>query len=256
MTTRQLCLLSGALGLGLTLFPTTSLAEGSGDSEALSPSEIVAASVAASGGAALDAVQSVRRRAEMHLEGDLFGSIDGTWEIGFVPGQKGYHEDDFGSGVTSVGWNGTVAWEDTEAGLRDLNPQEIALNRWLWELSFLHALERDSALGGLERLDDETVGETLHYVLEYTDEHGTQTRIFVDSETSLISRLSSWIELPMVGPSAVTTEYFDYRDFDGVLLPQASTQVIENLWVFAAKFTETEIDPDLPESRFERPSGS
>lgn len=255
MAIRHVRFLSWTLALGLGLVSAAARPAGVEAASALSAEDIVAASVKAAGGEALDSVRTVRRRADMHIEGD-FGALDGTWEISFYPGQRGFQKAHLGNDATSIGWDGTVGWELTDMGLRDLNAEEIALNRWLWELSLLHALARDSRIGSLKRVGDESIGETLHYVLEYTDEHGTQTQIYVDSETSLISRLATSIHIPMLGRSGVTTDYSDYREIDGLMLPQVTRNVIENLWVYQAKFTETEINPELPESLFERPAGS
>ena len=255
MVMRQVRFLSLILGLGLSLVSGAARPAGVEAVPALSVEDIVAASVAASGGEALDSVRGVRRDADMHLEGDMFGVLDGRWEIAFVPGQRGFQKADFGSGATAIGWDGSVGWEETAMGLRVLNAEEIALNRWLWELSFLHALVRDSRSGALKRLSDESIDETLHYVLEYADDRGTQTQIYVDSETSLISRLATSIDIPMLGRCAVATDYADYREIDGLMLPQAMSQVFENLWVYQARFTETEINPELPESMFTRVQG-
>lgn len=242
-----------ALGLGLVLSGARLRAvEATAD---LSAEDIAMAAVDAAGGEALDAVRTVRRRAEMHLEGEMFGVLDGTWEIAFVPGQRGFQRADFGSDATTTGWDGARAWEESGTGLRDLNAEEIALNRWVWELSPLHALARDSRLGSFERAADEVIDGVVHYVLASTDEQGPQTRIYVSSETRLVSRLSASIFIAMLGRCAVVNDYADYRELESVMLPQTASQVIENLWVYRATFTETEIDPELPESLFEYPAG-
>jgi hypothetical protein len=216
--------------------------------------QIVAASVAASGGPALDAVRSMRRRADMHIESDMFGVLDGKWEISFHPGKNGFQTSSFGSDSSSIGWDGTAGWEQTGAGLRALNQEEIGLNRWLWEMSLLHAMVRDSRADELERIADVTIDDAPQYVLEYEDEQGTTTRIYVDQETSLISRLESSVFLPVLGRTLAMTDYSDYQDVEGIQLPQTTHQVIENLWIVDATFTENQIDPELPESLFEHPA--
>lgn len=258
MTHRHVRFLSWTLGLGLGLglLSTAARPEGAETASALSAEEIVVAAVRAAGGETLDEVRTVKRRAEMHLEGEMFGTLDGTWEIAFYPGKKGFQRADFGSAATSTGWDGAAGWEETEMGLRSLAAEEIALNRWLWELSPLHALARDSRVGSIQRVADEEINGALHYVLEYTDELGTRSRIYVSSRTRLISRIATSIYIPMLGRCAVTNDYSDYREVEGVVLPQVSSQVIEGLWVYRARFTETEINPELPESLFENPAGS
>lgn len=248
MTPRQKPILSLALLFPLSLLPTAAH-----PNENPSAQEIVAASVAASGGAKLEAIQTVRRQAAMHLEGNMFGTLDGSWEIAFEPGKRGFQQTVFAGTASTIAWDGTSAWSESAAGTRPLNPWELALNRWLWELSYLHALARDQRLSSLRRVGEESIDDRNHYVLEQVDENGTATRIFVDAETWLISRLASSIDIPTLGLCQVTTDYSDYRETEGALLPYRASQVFENLWTYEAEFTDTEINPKLQEDLFLEP---
>lgn len=213
--------------------------------------EIAAASIAASGGERLDQVKSVHRQATMHLVGDMFGALEGQWTIAYRPGKRGFQASDFPGARTEIGWNGVRGWEASAMGLQQLDPNGIWLNRWLWEINLLHAIERDGS-HRLERLADAAINDALHYVITATDERGLVTRIYVDPSTSLISRLATEIEMGMLGLSAVTQDFADYAEIDGVQLPQTFRQTIEGLWSYEATFGETELGVELDEEMFER----
>ena len=220
-------------------------------SDGLSAADIAAASIAASGGESLARIETVRRQATMHLQGDMFGSLEGEWTILYRPGRRGYQSTDFAGAKTEIGWNGERGWEQSPMGFRELDASGVWLNRWLWEINLLHAIERDGS-HRLERLADDVIGAVTHYVVEATDERGLATRIYVDPSTSLISRLASQIEIGPLGLSAVTQDFADYRDVDGVMLPETFRQTIENLWSYEATFSETELGVELDDGLFER----
>jgi hypothetical protein len=217
--------------------------------------QIVDASIAASGGAALDAVGSVRRKADFHIDSPLFGVLDGTWTVAFAPGRRGFHEADLGVSRTAMIWNGETAWEEGPNGLRDLDPEELAINRAQhWELSFLHALARDGKADAVARLADEPKDGVAHYVLEHKSESGRSTKIYVDPATHLIARLATSLEITGLGRVAITDDFADHAAFEGVMLPRSTSQVIEKLWKSETKYTETQVNVELPEDLFARPA--
>ena len=220
-------------------------------SDSPSATEVVAASIAASGGDALDGIASVRRQATMHLEGDMFGSLEGNWTIAYQPGKRGFQTTQFSGAKTEIGWNGERGWEESPMGTQELDSNGIWLNRWLWEINLLHAIERDGS-HRLERLADTALGGVMHYVIEAVDEHGLATQIYVEPSTSLISRLATQIEMGPLGLSAVTQDFADYAEVSGVKLPQTFRQTIEGLWSYEAKFSRTEFGVDLDDEMFER----
>ena len=222
------------------------------DSSALTTEQIVAEAIAAAGGDALDAVTTIRRKGDIHLESDMFGIVDGSWEVAFVPGEKGYQLADFGAAATATGWDGTTGWENSAMGLRDISPGELALNRVGWELNILHALSREGMATDLQRIDDASIDGRPHYVLEHAGEGDAKTQIWIDIKTSLISRVGTSISSPQ-GVAAVTIDLADYGDVDGIRLPQLSTQTIENLWVVTMTYTDTEIDPEVDAAIFAKP---
>ena len=183
----------------------------------------------------------------------MFGVLDGTWEVAFLPGTKGFHLADFGVGATTVGWNGDSGWEESVMGLRDLAPEEVAINRVQWEINFLHRLVRDEKMSELVREEDAVIDSVAHYVLNYTGSVGGEVKIYVHPETHLISRLMTSVEIPQLGLSAITTDLSGYEAFEGIKFPQQVHQVIENLWVTTTSYTGTEMNPDLPDSLFELP---
>ncbi len=215
--------------------------------------EIVAASIDATGGAALDAVKAVKREGTLHLDSPVFGVLDGTWKVAFIPGRKGYQIADFGVAATATGWNGNAGWESGAMGVRDLAPDEVALNRIGWEINVLHALVRDGMKGGLVRIADAAIDDRPHYVLEYTSETDAKLQIYVDANNFLISRLTSTIAIPQMGTAAVTLDFADYADYGEIQLPQSSSQTIEGLWVIEMAYTSTDLEPALDASLFEKP---
>lgn len=249
--TRKSCSLARCVAM-LTIASSLSYWSANATSEPSERSleEIVAASLSASGGAALDAVKTWTRRGDMHVESDMFGIVDGSWEIAAELGKRGFQKSVVGPSETTVAWDGENAWEVSMMGMRDFSAIEIWLNRWTWEPSLLHALSREGA--SLERLPDELISERDHTCLGYTSPEGDVTRIYIDSETQLITRLATTLEMP-TGPTAVTTDFSDYAEIEGVMLPGSMHQVIENLWVVDIAFQETEFNVELGSELFERP---
>ena len=221
----------------------------------LSAGDIAARSIAAAGGARLDSVASVRRQGDIHISGEMFGELDGTWTVAFIGGKKAFQIADFMQAATSTGWDGANGWEESVMGTRDLHPAEIAVNKLLWEVNTLHAAVRDGRGDELKRLADEALAEVAHYVvhLPASDGLGEGFRIYVHPETWRISRVATFIEIPPQGTSAVVCEFFDYAETDGVWMAGRTKQSFENLFDLETVYKSTEIDPELDDSLFAKP---
>lgn len=222
----------------------------------LTVSQIVEAAIEASGGKALDALESVKREGEMKIESGLFGNLEGTWELAYLPGKKGFQEADFTVAATATGWDGKVGWEDSAGGLRELPPQEVGINRTLWEINVLHSLARDGLLDKVERLADESIDDTAHYVLRYTAGSDFEMKVLVDPTTFLITRTETPVQSPQLGNSFIRNDYSSYASREGVMFPERIDQVFEGVWVIETTYTKTEVNVELQESLFAKPGSA
>jgi len=229
-----------------------------------SAAEIVAAAIEAAGGESLGRLTGVRRQGDIHLEGEMFGVLDGKWTTAYVPGKKGFQLADFQQAATATAWDGETGWEESMMGLRDLDPAEVSVNRLLWEPNVLYALEREGQAKELIRSEDEMVEGLAHYVLSLSTGDTDVLKVYVHPESWLISRLTSSAEMPQAGTLSVLMKFDGYERFGqeelggpggagGVMLPQVSFQSFENLFDIEKTYTSTEINPVLKDSLFAKP---
>jgi len=124
MSTQTTRRLSGAvtlMALGACLFGAPSGAH------AQTAEEIIAANIAASGGAeAIARIKNFRNTGSVTVESPLFGKLEGTLEAVRVPGRGYYEHVVLGPIQQSKGWDGTRGWEQNPTGLRMLEGVELA----------------------------------------------------------------------------------------------------------------------------------
>ena len=120
--------------------------------------EILELNIKAIGGPdAIKALKNVSRKGTMTLDG-MMGYAEGTAEQVIIYGKKAYLSWE---GIQSWGYNGTEAWsEDMMQGLRKIEGTDAEYI--IGQSAKLDSTGEES----LKKLDDETVDEVEHYVLQ------------------------------------------------------------------------------------------
>lgn len=222
--------------------------------------EIIDLHVRALGGLdAIKAVKSIQRKGDASL-GGMAGDMVGTMEIAIVPGKKYCQNIVFDIGSSKAGYNGTDAWaEDTTQGLRKVSGPEAQsiIDRSMIDL--LVAVKLGGAPGVvLTKLDDETVNESEHYVLQVSTELGAEGpsgKIYVDKKTHLKTQRIVKQDNPQLGGEiTIVTSTSDYEEYGGVKLPKREKIDIGNgMLEFEFTFTETKVNEELDERIFDMP---
>jgi hypothetical protein len=212
--------------------------------------EIIGKYVAAIGGQAnIDKVQS------RTLKGSSTNGPGNPipFEIYQAPPNKFYILATLGQGTVERGFDGTVGWEKSPRGVRELDPIEIwrlqnSLNLW----GNLKLKEQYTRLRTIGR---EKVGERDAYVILANRGDTDAERLFFDVETGLLLRRITYLRT-MVGTIPEQFDFEDYRDVDGVKLPftiRISTIEAGNP-VTVRTFSEMKLNAPGDASKFKMPS--
>jgi len=126
----------------------------------------------------------------------------------------------FGAGemIFDQRFDGTSGYVlDTLQGNRDITGNQLEnMKNSLFPTPFLNYRELGATveLGGKDK-----VGEREAYVLIFKPKSGSVARQFIDTESYLPIRLVVKVDVPRFGEVEQTTEFFDYREVDGVKVP-------------------------------------
>jgi photosynthetic reaction center cytochrome c subunit len=153
------------------------------------------------------------------------------------------------SGVIERGFNGTVAWEKSQRGLRDLGADTFAVFR---RLSLYHDLKLAPQFTrmtvGKGKINDRDV-----YVLRVTSVEGKREQLFFDAQTGLLIRRSQTIPTP-IGNIPEQIDFEDYRDVDGLKMPFTVRQSsVDASSPAVKKFTEIKLNVPVDDKRFNKP---
>src|SRR4029079_2587118 len=156
------------------------------------------------------------------------------------------------AGVIERGFDGTIGWEKSARGIRDLGTDEIGyLRRYPALYTDIKLKEQFSRIsfGGKPKIDGRDV-----YALRATTTGGKRESLFFDVETGLLVRRSTSTTTP-VGTIPEQVDFADYRDVDGMKLPftiRVSAVDLNNSVV--RKFTEIKLNVPLESKRFSKPA--
>src|SRR6266850_7806982 len=124
------------------------------------------------------------------------------------------------------GFNGTVGWEKTARGVREITGSQLADLRAANNLFALIKLKEQftrARVSGKDKIGDREV-----YVVNGTATDGKRQRLFFDAETGLLLRRITYTST-MIGVIPEQVDFEDYRDVDGVKFPftarSSSTEV-------------------------------
>ena len=155
-------------------------------------------------------------------------------------------------GTFERGFNGTVGWEKTARGVREITGGQLADLRAANNLFGLIKLKEQftrTRVSGKDKIGDREV-----YVLNGTATDGKRQRLFFDVETGLLLRRITYTPT-MIGVIPEQADFEDYRDVDGVKFPfSARTSSIEvGNPVSTRKFAEVKLNATVDESKFNMP---
>jgi len=155
-------------------------------------------------------------------------------------------------GEVQRGFDGSMGWEKSARGVRNLGEGEIYyLRRYPDLYKDIKLKDQFSRItfGGKPKIDGRDV-----YLLRTTTTGGKRESLFFDVETGLLVRRSTSTTTP-VGTIPEQVDFADYRDVDGMKLPftiRVSAVDLNNSVV--RKFTEIKLNVPLESKRFSKPA--
>jgi hypothetical protein len=155
-------------------------------------------------------------------------------------------------GTFERGFNGTVGWEKTARGVRELTGSQLSDLRAANNLFALIKLKEQftrTRVTGKDKIGDREV-----YVVNGTGTDGKRQRLAFDVETGLLLRRIIYMPT-MIGVIPEQVDFEDYRDVDGIKFPfTARTSAIEvGNPVSIRRFAEIKLNAPADESKFNMP---
>jgi len=151
------------------------------------------------------------------------------------------------------GFNGTVGWEKSARGVRELTGGELAQIRAVNNLFGLIKLKDQftrTRVAGKDKIGDRDV-----YVITGTLADGNRQRLFFDVETGLLLRRTTSTQT-MIGVIPEQIDFEDYRDVEGIKFPfiARSSTIEAGNPVSTRQFTEIRLNTAVDESKFNMPA--
>jgi photosynthetic reaction center cytochrome c subunit len=156
------------------------------------------------------------------------------------------------TGVVERGFNGTIGWEKSAQGIRDLGGDETAyLRRYpdLYKDIKLKDQFSRISVAGKPKIDGRDV-----YVLRATTTSGKREQLYFDAETGFLIRRATSTTTP-VGIIPEQIDFEDYREVDGMKLPfTIRVSTIDRNYSVVRKFTEIKLNVPVDPKRFNKPA--
>lgn len=108
--------------------------------------------------------------------------------------------------------------------------------------------------GSVELAPREKVGDRDTYVLIYRPQAGSLVRWYLDAQSYLPVRSALKVNVPQRGDVDQTTEYFDYREVDGVKVP-FKIKNSSSLQSYTITVTKVEHNVSIDAASFSKPAG-
>jgi hypothetical protein len=237
------------------------LAAGHSASAQQTANDVVEKSIAALGGRAAHAkLQSRSAKGTISLSTPA-GEIAGTIEVlNAAPNRaRALIKADLsalGAGelVVDQRFNGSAGYVlDSLQGNREISGNQLDNMK---NSSFPHPFLNYKDLGTSAQLaGKETVGGREAYVVVFDPTSGSEVRNYIDAQTFLPIKSVMKTEIPQLGQEVEqTTEFFDYKDVDGVKVPFRFT-TSSSIQSLTITFTSVEHNVKVDESLFVKPAG-
>jgi hypothetical protein len=158
-------------------------------------------------------------------------------------------------GTVERGFNGTVGWEKSPNGVRQLSPIEVA--QLQNSVSLLRHIRLKEQFTGARVRTGEKIGDRPTYLVIGTTADKRQERLFFDAETGLLLRRISYLTT-LIGLIPEQIDFEDYRDVDGVKFPfivRVSAIDVGNP-VSTRTFSEMKLNVPVDDAMFNMPAGA
>ncbi|HSB12575.1 MAG TPA: photosynthetic reaction center cytochrome c subunit family protein [Blastocatellia bacterium] len=152
-------------------------------------------------------------------------------------------------GSTTIGFNGTVAWQKNKNGLREMSGPEAEFAGG--QATSFGGVELKSLYSKVEIKGRAMLASREVFVIDGTRPSGGVERLYFDSMSGLLVRQ----DLTMEGAQGKTTlvlEFEDYREIDGVKLPFIRRWSRPD-FTFTQKIDEIKHNVAIEDARFEKP---
>ena len=204
--------------------------------------------MAIGGQQAIDKLKSrVAKGTLVQVNGNTF-----QFEVYQVAPDQSYQIVTTPQGPFERGFNGTVGWEKSARGVRELTGGELAQFRAANNLFGLIKLKEQFTRA---RVGKDKIGDREVYVVNGASADGKRQRLFFDIETGLLLRRMIYTPT-MIGVIPEQADFEDYREVDGIKFPftaRNSTIEVGNP-VSTRTFTEMKLNVPVDNSRFNMPS--
>ena len=157
-----------------------------------------------------------------------------------------------GQGTLERGFNGTVAWEKTARGLREITGEELA--QLLTLGSIYRHIRLKEQFKSMRVRSGELGGRPVYVLIGTTPKDETQ-RLYFDAETGLLLRRMSFLQT-ILGVIPDQIDFEDYRDVDGMKFPftwRVSSIEVGNP-VSTRTFSEVKLNVPVDELKFNKPA--
>jgi len=157
-----------------------------------------------------------------------------------------------GQGTVERGFNGTVGWEKSARGVRQLSPVEVA--NLQGALGLLRHIKLKEQFKSTRVRPAEKIGDRPVIMVIGTTLDDRQERLYFDAESGLLLRRISYLPTP-IGLIPEQIDFADYRDADGVKLPFSiivSSIEVGNP-VFTRSVSEMKLNTPVDDAKFNRP---
>lgn len=155
-------------------------------------------------------------------------------------------------GVIERGFNGSVGWEKSTRGVRDLaGPELFYLRRYPDIYKDIRLKEQFSRIGVAGKTKIEGVDV---YILRATMTAGQREQLFFDANTGFLIRRATSMVTP-VGTIPEQVEFSDYRDVDGLKLPfVVRVSTVDQNFSVTRKFTDIKLNAPIDSKVFNKPA--
>jgi hypothetical protein len=212
--------------------------------------EILKKYVDAIGGqAAIDKITSRVMKGEVSTA----NGNSGTYEAMQIAPDKGYESFATQRGNMERAFTGTVGWERTAEGIRELSGQELTDLKLSMQL--FRNLKLKEQYTTLRMAGRDRIGERAAIVVLGTTPEKKRERLFFDAESGLLLRRITYLET-MIGVIPQQVDFEDYRDVDGVKLPfTIRLSIVDATNPYGMrKLSEIKLNAAVDESKFKMPS--
>jgi len=211
--------------------------------------EILKKYVEASGGQA--AIDKITNRV-MKGEVSTANGNTGTYEAMQIAPDKGYESFVTQRGNMERAFTGTVGWEKTAEGVRELSGQELTDLKLSVQL--FRNLKLKEQFTTLRMAARDRIGDRVAVVVVGTTPEKKRERLFFDAESGLLLRRITYLET-MIGVIPQQVDFEDYRDVDGVKLPfTIRLSIVDATNPYGMrKLSEIKLNAPVDESKFKMP---